>query len=160
MKTHRYISHLYEKFKYRPLFLLIWFLTFMSRRCNDEIFSASVYIHAFILSLATINIINSNIQPWLSLSVYILSRFFHGNIFSRYRHVAVKRSIIARDCFKCAKHAAMLSNLTSRKLLLSLRDSSVAAEDTPTRVSLAAADTADSCDENIRNNSLCSCTMF
>lgn len=40
--------------------------------------------------------------------------------------------------------------LTSRKLLLSLRDSSVAAEDTPTRVSLVAADTTDSsCDENI-----------
>lgn len=38
----------------------------------------------------------------------------------------------------------LVSNLTSRKLLLSLRDSSVAAEDTPTRVSPVAADSADS----------------
>jgi len=37
----------------------------------------------------------------------------------------------------------LISNLTSRKLLLSLRDSSVTAEDTPTRVSLAVADTVD-----------------
>lgn len=58
--------------------------------------------------------------------------------FPRYRLVTIKRPVIARDCFKCAKHAAMqlVSNLTSRKLLLSLRDGSVAAEDTPTRVSL------------------------
>lgn len=43
-----------------------------------------------------------------------------------------------------------ISNLTLRKLLLSLRDSSVAAEDTPTRVSPVVTDTADSpCDEDI-----------
>jgi len=49
-------------------------------------------------------------------------------------------------------HAAVqfVSNLTLRKLLLSLRDSSVAAEDTPTRVSPVVTDIADSPrDENI-----------